>query len=135
MLARTKEQSRVVGGALQKVQYILSIAAAISFFAGYTIALVAGIWWPENGALITLLVVMGLLVGLFNVTAKEIVPYLVAAIALVLVGTSNVFEPLNNVRAGLGNDIDNVVRLMAVFTAPAAAVQAIRAGMALARPG
>ncbi len=124
-----------MGGAMEKVQYIFSVAAAISFFAGYTIALVAGVWWPQSGALITILVVMGLLVGFFNITGREIVPYLVAAIALVLVGTSDVFEPLNNVRAGLGDDVNDIVRLMAVFTAPAAAVQAIRAGMVLAKPG
>ena len=114
---------------------VFSIIGAIAFFSGYVIAVIAGIWWPENGGLIAVLVILGLLVGSLNVTSKEVVPYLVAAIALVLIGSNQVFTPLNLVVDGLGERVNLVVRMMAIFTAPAAVIQAIRAGMVLARPG
>jgi hypothetical protein len=121
--------------ALGAVQRILSIAAAVAFFAGYIIAIIGGIWAPENSGLILTLVILGIIVGLLNITGREIIPYLVAAIALVVVGNLNAFEALNHVRNGLGDDVNEIVRLMAVFTAPAAVIQAIRAGMVLAKPG
>lgn len=78
---------------------------------------------------------MGLIVGIFNVTAREVVTYLIAAIALVLVGNTQVFTPLNSVVGGLGDRVNDVVGMMAIFTAPAAVIQAIRAGVVMARPG
>ena len=113
----------------------LSIIGAAAFFSGYVIAVIAGVWWPENAGLIATLVILGLVVGAVNVTSSEIVPYLVAAIALVLIGSNQVFTPLNAVVDGLGERVNLVVRMMAIFTAPAAVIQAIRAGMILARPG
>ncbi len=118
-----------------RIQLALSIAAAISFIAGYLIALIAGIWFPENDGLIATLVIMGVLVGLMNITGREIIPYLVAAIALVLVGNVGAFTPLNDVKGGLGDTVNDIVGMMALFTAPAAVVQAIRAGIVLATPG
>ncbi len=112
----------------------LSIVGAAAFGAGYVVAVVAGIWWPDNGDLIAALVILGLIVGVLNVTTREITPYLVAAIALVLIGSNQVFTPLNLVADGLGERINLIVRMMAIFTAPAAVVQAIRGGMLLARP-
>jgi hypothetical protein len=74
-------------------------------------------------------------VGVLNVTHKETTPYLIAAIALVLIGSTQVFTPLNLVADGLGERVNLVVRMMAIFTAPAALVTAIRSGVHLATPG
>jgi hypothetical protein len=122
-------------GWLERLEAPANIIGAAAFGCGYLIAIVAGIWFPENAALITVLVLLGLLVGLLNVTHKEVVPYLVAAIALVLIGSNQVFTPLNLVADGLGERVNLIVRMMAIFTAPAAVIQAIRAGVTLARPG
>jgi len=46
-----------------------------------------------------------------------------------------VFSPLNDVWDGMGTNLNDVVRMMANFTAPAAIVQAVRAGISLAKPG
>lgn len=117
---------------------LLSLAAAISFIVGYVISVIGGIWWPGNDGILVALVVMGVLVGLFNITGREVVPYLVAAIALILIGTADPspFQPItDNVSEDLGMNLDDIVDLMAVFTAPAALIQAIRAGITLAKPG
>lgn len=127
------QESKISGG----VVWILSVAAAVSFILGYLLAVVAGIFWPTNEAILAILAIMGLLVGFFNITGREIVPYLVAAIALVLIGTANPspFQPLERVSEDLVANIDDVVDLLAVFIAPAALIQAVRAGLVLASPG
>ncbi|MBI4298767.1 MAG: hypothetical protein HY666_03305 [Chloroflexi bacterium] len=116
------------------VRWALFLSGAVSFY-GYVIALIAGVWWPYNAGLIATLVIMGLVVGLLNITAKEVMPYLVAAIAVVLIGNFEAFSSLNLVIAGLGDKINDIVAMMAIFTAPAAVVQAVRAGITLAKPG
>ena len=113
----------------------IGIFGAIAFLAGYVLALIGGLWLPENGTLIAVLVLLGLAVGVMNVTSREIVPYLVAAVALVLIGNTQAFTPLNLAVNGLGEKLNQIVRMMAIFTAPAAVLQALRAGMLLARPG
>jgi prepilin signal peptidase PulO-like enzyme (type II secretory pathway) len=113
---------------------LLSIIAALAFIAGYVISIITGIWSPNNSDLILTLIILGVIVGLLNITGREIMPYLVAAIALVVVGNLKAFTPLNDVRGGLGDDLNDIVRLMATFTAPAAVIQAIRAGVVLSAP-
>ncbi|MBM3133590.1 MAG: hypothetical protein FJZ95_11260 [Chloroflexi bacterium] len=116
---------------------LLGFAGAGSFLIGYIICVIAGIWWPDNGGFALALFIMGLIVGFLNITGREVMPYLIAAIALVVVGTASpgVFSPLNDVWDGMGTNLNDVVRMMANFTAPAAIVQAVRAGISLAKPG
>ena len=118
-----------------KSRRTLSIIGATAFGAGYLLSVIAGLFFPENGAIIAALVLLGLLVGAVNITSEEVVPYLVAAIALVLIGNTQAFTQLNLVVSGLGEQVNQVVRMMATFTAPAAVIQAVRAGMRLAAPG
>jgi FtsH-binding integral membrane protein len=125
---------RTLQAGIARVQWLLSIIAALAFIAGYALSVIAGIWWEDNEGVITALVIMGLIVGLLNVTGREIMPYLIAAIALLVVGNFGAFSALDEVRDGLGTDLNDIVRLMAIFTAPAAVIQAIRAGIVLAKP-
>ena len=118
-----------------RVRWLLSIIAAAAFIAGYVVSVIAGIWWPDLPAIILALVIMGVIVGLLNITGSEIVPYLVAAIALLVVGNFKAFTALNDVFTGVGDVINQIVTLMAIFTAPAAVIQAVRAGVVLAKPG
>jgi hypothetical protein len=126
---------KIWGQGLGKVRWLLSILALVAFIAGYAISVIAGIWWPDHGVLIAILVLLGLVVGLLNITGQEIIPYLVAAIALVVVGNFGAFESLNLAVSGLGDKVNDIVAMLAIFTAPAAVVQAIKAGIVLAKPG
>lgn len=116
-------------------QRAFGVIGAAAFLAGYGLAVIAGLWFPDNGALVATLVIVGLVVGAMNLTSREIVPYLVAALALILIGNTQAFTALNLAVDGLGERLNGIVRMMAVFTAPAAVLQALRAGMLLARPG
>ena len=117
------------------INRVLSIAAAISFFSGYVIAIVAGVLWPTNEPILIALLAMGFLVGFLNITGREIMPYLVAAIALIVIGTTHPFNAFDRVNHDLVVNINDVTILLALFTAPAALVQAIRAGITLSAPG
>ena len=61
------------------------------FFVGLLVAIIAGLFRDilSPQVLVTTLVILGVIVGLFNLTAKETVPFLVAAIALMLAGIVN----------------------------------------------
>jgi hypothetical protein len=128
-LAQSKGTTR--GG----IRGLLAIAAAVSFVVGYILAIVGGHTWPENTGIIAALAIMGIFVGLMNITAREIMPYLIASIALVLIGSAGVFLPLNKAMDGLGTDLTDIVKFLAIFTAPAATIVAVRAGISLAAPG
>ncbi len=112
-----------------------SKVGAGAFLVGFVIAIIGGIFAADNGGVIALLVILGLIIGFLNVTAKEIIPFLIATTALVLIGTSDAFEPLNRVIAGFGDRIDDVVGMIAIFAAPAAVIQALMAFIAIAKPG
>lgn len=117
------------------INWILSVAASISFFFGYVIAVVAGIWWPDNEPILIVLLVMGFLVGFLNITSREVVPYLVAAIALIVIGSAEPFKIFFDVSDDFVKNITDITKLLALFVAPAALLQAIRAGITLSAPG
>ncbi len=99
------------------------------------LAILAGWLWPEVGWLSAILTLLGLIVGILNITGREVIPFLVATIALVVIGQGNIFDPLNDFVSGLGTGLDDIVDKIALFAAPAGLVNAVRAAIALARPG
>jgi hypothetical protein len=98
-----------------------------AFILGVLIAVVAGL---ASGALdsttagyVTLaLVILGLIVGFLNVGDKEINDFLIAAIAVVLIGTANL-----TAIPWIGNYLALMVLNVAAFVAPAALVIALKA--------
>jgi hypothetical protein len=97
-----------------------------AFLAGVIIALLAGIAMPGDATAITALVVLGVIVGLLNISEKETTSFLVAAIALIVVGTAG-FAAIDTIVTGLGTMINNIVANIAVFVAPAAIIVALKA--------
>jgi hypothetical protein len=64
------------------------------------------------------------------------IPFLVAAIALVVVGIgTQSFDPLNDVIDGLGRVLNGMVQFIAVLMVPAAVINAVRVVWSLAQPG
>lgn len=114
---------------------IMRAVGSLSFFLGFILAVLAGWLWPDRSGLSAALVVLGLVVGLLNITGREVIPFLVATMALVVIGQGAIFSPLNDFHAGLGVTLDTMVDKVALFAAPAGIVNALRAAVALARPG
>ncbi len=95
------------------------------FFIGLIIAVLAGLPWFSNTidsrALMTTLVFLGFIVGLFNLTAKDTQPFLLASVALMLAGIVNLsLIPL------IGETLRSMLSNIVVFVVPGAIVVAMK---------
>ena len=105
----------------------IEIIGTWSFLIGFVIAVILGIFnqlASESNSLLWFLLIIGVIVGLLNITAHEIVPFLIAGIALMLTGTVIEQIPL----IWLKNSIANIV----IFVLPAVIIASIKTVLALA---
>lgn len=104
-----------------------------SFIAGVVLAILFGFIPGEWEGMATLvLVVLGLVVGLLNITEKESTPFLVAAAALMI--TNQAGAALNKIPPeALGNFMQSAVGKIGVFVVPAAIVVALKSIQSLAK--
>lgn len=109
----------------------LGIIGFAAFIIGLILAIIFGIVAPENYWVILILVVLGIIIGALNITGREIMPLLLATIALIVVG--GVFEPISVL--GIGAMVDNILKLVATLMAPAAVIAAVRALWSVGFPG
>jgi len=107
----------------------------LAFWVGIILSIVGGIWYQNSENIVLTLVIVGILVAVLNVTGKEVLPLLIAAIALIVVGLTSGFEPLNKFGGGAGDRLNEIVAYIAIFITPAAIISAVRAIWAVARPG
>jgi hypothetical protein len=108
----------------------LAVTGFIAFMLGLVIAILAGLLAPENPYIVMVLVLLGVLIGFLNITTREILPLLLATIALVVVG--DVFSPIKML--GIGSILDNMLRLLATLMAPAAVIAAVKALVTIGFP-
>ena len=99
---------------------LLGTVGVWAFLIGLVLSVVLGLF---GYTATTLLLVLGLIVGLLNVTEKEIVPFLVATIALVVVGSVSV---------GLPQWLMDMLANVVIFVVPGSLVAAVKAIYALA---
>lgn len=111
------------GSFVKKEKMELHRIAHYTFFVGLLIAIVAGFFRNVVGpeVLVTTLVVLGFLVGLFNLTAKETTPFLVAAIALMLAGIVNL-----GLIPGIGLYLRSILSNIVVFVVPGAIIMGMK---------
>lgn len=97
---------------------------AYAFLVGIGLAIIGGIAPGMIGAEITvlLLVALGLVVGVLNVTDKETTPFLVAAIALLASGAAGL-----GALPGIGAPLGSVLTYLSAFVAPAALIVSLKA--------
>ncbi len=113
---------------MMKIQRIGELA----FILFVVVAILAGLATyvnPEGGygAVTAVMVVLGVLVGLINVSEKETIPFLVASIALLAAGTAS-FESLSTIGMGnIGKMMSNILTFVGAFVAPAAVIVALKA--------
>ena len=97
---------------------VLAIIAGIG--AGLGQAFAAGPW------ITAILVILGLVVGFVNISAKEVQGFLVASIAILAAGTASLSTLIPGVLQ-IGAILDGVVAKSIVLIAPAALIVALRA--------
>ncbi len=102
-----------------------------AFIIGLILALIGGIVSAQNTAIVIILIILGIIIGLLNITAKETMLFLVATIALIVVG--RVFSPLTVL--SLGKYLDQILSYVATLMAPAAVIASIKALWAVGKPG
>ncbi len=112
--------------------YLVSVVIAVLAGIGAAAGFGASSW------VAVLLVILGAIVGLLNISEKETTSFLVATVALIVAslgatvaGDAGAFLPLN-VIPGLGTLINAIVANIAIFAAPAAIIVAVKAIMNLA---
>ncbi|MBT4538999.1 hypothetical protein HOI26_00820 [Candidatus Woesearchaeota archaeon] len=130
MAARKKRSSRSARkkparrrAVKQKATMELHQIAHYTFFIGLVIAILAAFFRSYIGpqVLVTTLVVLGLIVGLFNLTAKETTPFLLAAIALMLAGIVNL-----GLIPGIGPWLRQALSNIVVFVVPGAIIVGLK---------
>ncbi len=95
--------------------------AHYTFFVGLLVAILVAFVTevfnviPDPRVLITTLVILGFIVGLFNLTAKETTPFLLAAVALMLAGIVNL-----GLIPAIGPLLQTMLRNIVVFVVPGA---------------
>ena len=106
-----------------------------AFIIGFLIAIIIGMFSGNLGSnaqgwIILLLVALGLIVGFLNIAEREITPFLVAAIALLVTGTAAINLAII---PQIGPYLQNIIKNITVFVTPAAIVVALKAIFSLAR--
>ncbi len=97
-----------------------------AFIIGILLAIIAGLVPAWQTPTITwVLVIIGLIVGLLNIQAKETTEFLVATIALMIVGSAGAIP-------ALGVIVLSILANIVAIVAPAALIVALKAVYALA---
>ena len=96
-----------------------------SFILGVIIAIIAGLpilGTEYAGTIAMILVVLGIIIGFLNISAKEVYNFLIAAIALLLTGAAGL-----DVLPVVGEYIGPILSNISTFVAPAAVIVALKA--------
>jgi hypothetical protein len=102
-----------------------------AFIFGVVFALLIGIFSSGNTPVATtVLIVLGLIVGLLNVTGRETTPFLLASVSLVIVSSMGgaVFSGM----VPIGGVLQSVLNAIITFVMPATIIVALKAIYALA---
>jgi hypothetical protein len=110
--------------------YVLFVIIAV--VAGLVVGYMA---WSEgswaavanvNGVVLLVMLVLGIIIGITSITAKEVTPFLIATIALVVAASANVWSPLDQIHALLDFWATGILNYIVAFAAPAAVIIAIK---------
>ncbi|MBU0456645.1 MAG: hypothetical protein ABH824_05595 [Nanoarchaeota archaeon] len=119
-------KKRGLKSSFSKEKLELHRLAHYAFFAGIALAIIIGIFHKVFDSLlgveasrvyVTTFVFLGTIVGLFNLTAKETIPFLTAAVALMLAGIVNL-----NLVYGVGDVLRPSLSNIVVFVVPGAII-------------
>ncbi|MCD6195033.1 hypothetical protein J7K05_02465 [bacterium] len=97
-----------------------------AFIIGVIIAVISGFWTVPAVTLV--MVILGLLVGFLNVTGEETQIYLVASVALMIIGATLLNQTvLSTLTSVLGDWLQSVLTNFVAFVTASALVVALRA--------
>ena len=86
-----------------------------------------------NGWVTLIMLILGIIIGLTSITAKEVTPFLIATIALIVATSANVWQPLTNIHELLYNWAYYILNYVVAFAAPAAVIIAVKSVLPMAK--
>jgi len=86
-----------------------------------------------NGWITLIMLILGIIIGITSITTKEITPFLIATIALIVATSANVWGPLSNIHELLYYWATYILNYIVAFAAPAAVIIAIKSVFAMAK--
>lgn len=103
-----------------------TLAGKYAFLIGLILAVLAGIvpLGAYSSVVVSIIVILGLLVGLINISAKETMPFLIASVVLVLVAGFG-SAALANV-AYVGLYLRNILGMLMTLIVPAAIIVSLK---------
>jgi hypothetical protein len=115
--------------------YIAFVAIAIimGLAVGYMAYSVDPNLATADGWVTLILLILGIIIGITSITAKEVTPFLIATIALIVASIANVWSPLTNIHELLYWWATYILHYIVAFAAPAAVIIAIRALLPMAK--
>lgn len=105
----------------------LNILGRWALIVGIVLAILAG--FTEIPNLAAILVVLGLIVGFLNIKEKESTPFLIAVIALLVIGLSGL-----QLGGGLATTVVSILENFVAFVAAAGLVVALKQVLAVVKP-
>lgn len=127
-------------------QYAFMGFVAIAITAGLAVGFMANdVGWTDpsvadiNGYITLIMLILGVIVGIVSITSKEVTPFLIASIALMVtrvgLGTQSgdVWKPLDKIHPLLYFWATAILNYIVAFAAPAAVIIAIRSVYTLAK--
>jgi hypothetical protein len=111
------------------------IAVVMGLVVGY-MAWSEGSWAAVanvNGVVLLVMLVLGIIIGITSITTKEVTPFLIATIALVVAASANVWSPLDQIHALLDFWATGILSYIVAFAAPAAVIIAIKEVLTIAK--
>jgi len=123
--------------AIARWAYLLFVIIAV--VAGLVVGYMA---WSEgswaavanvNGVVLLVMLVLGIIIGITSITTKEVMPFLIATIALVVAASANVWSPLDQIHALLDFWATGILNYIVAFAAPAAVIIAIKEVLTMAK--
>ena len=115
--------------AIEKKHTMVQKIGSWSFLVGIVIAMAAG-FWELNAFVVSVLIVLGLVVGFLNVTGEETTPFLLATVSLVIVAA--VGQGLLGQVDVVGPILQRVMTTFITFIIPATIIVACKAIYSLA---
>ncbi len=80
-----------------------------------------------NGYVMLTMLILGVIIGITSITAKEVTPFLIATMALIVATVANVWAPLGNIHELLYYWATGILNYIVAFAAPAAVIIAVKA--------
>lgn len=112
----------------------------IAFIIGLLFAFFGGIWggvsYPQNDAIVAILLLCGVIIAILNVTAKEAPTVLAATVAMVILGIwayTPAAWPVEHLSTAIWENTAGIVVCFAILMVPASLIIAIRAVIATAQ--